>query len=79
MCQVRGSKMATGQLRDPGRGKTFFSSQKHPDGPAQWPTHSPIQCVPGGLSPGLKRLGRKTDRSAYTLRLGYKNQPFNDV
>jgi hypothetical protein len=27
------------------------------------PTQPPIQCVPGALSPGLKRLGDETDRS----------------
>jgi hypothetical protein len=27
------------------------------------PTQPPIQCVPGALSPGVKRLGREADHS----------------
>jgi hypothetical protein len=33
-------------------------------GPAPRPTQSPIQMVPGGLSPGVKRPWRESNRSS---------------
>jgi hypothetical protein len=27
------------------------------------PTHSPVQCVPGAVTPGVKQPGREADRS----------------
>jgi hypothetical protein len=46
---------------NPGRGKIFlfFTMSR----PALRPTHPPIQWVPGALSPGAKRPGRKADHS----------------
>jgi hypothetical protein len=37
----------------------FYTSSR----PALGPTQSPIQWVPGALSPGVKRPGREADRS----------------
>jgi hypothetical protein len=34
-----------------------------PSRPTLWPTHPPIQTVPGALSPGVKRQGREADYS----------------
>jgi hypothetical protein len=31
--------------------------------PALGPTHSPIQCIPGALPPGVERSGREADHS----------------
>jgi hypothetical protein len=43
-------------------GARFFSSQRHPDG--FWGPPSLLSNgYPGGLSPGVKRLGREADHS----------------
>jgi hypothetical protein len=40
-------------------GSRIFSSPRRPD----WPTQTPIQLVPGALSPGVNRQGREADHS----------------
>jgi hypothetical protein len=42
----------------PGRNNDLFCSTPRPDR-LWWPIQLPIQWVPGALSPGVKRLGRK--------------------
>jgi hypothetical protein len=68
----RGVCIATGYGLDdrgvgssnPGRVKNFvFSTSSRP---ALGPTQSPIQWVPGALSPGVKRPGREADHSPAT-------------
>jgi hypothetical protein len=50
-----------GRSSSPGRIKNFlFSTSSRPV--LGW-TQPPIQCVPGALSPGVKRPGRETDHS----------------
>jgi hypothetical protein len=51
-----------GRSSSPGRGKIFLLSTS--SRPALGPTHSPIEWVPGALSPGLKRLRRSRPTSA---------------
>jgi hypothetical protein len=50
-----------GQISNPGRGTTFFSSPV--SRPAVGSTQPPIQWVPRALSPGEKRQGREADHS----------------
>jgi hypothetical protein len=50
-----------GRSSNPGRSKNFlFSTSSRP---ALGPTQTPIQWVPGVLSPGLKRQRREADSS----------------
>jgi hypothetical protein len=49
-----------GRLSIPGRGKRF-SLCSTASRPALEPTQPAIQCVPGALSPELKRPGREAD------------------
>jgi hypothetical protein len=57
--------IATGYgLEGRGRGKTFILSRSSRSLPG--PTQPPIQCVPGALSPGVKRPGREVDHTPPT-------------
>jgi hypothetical protein len=49
-------------LTSPGRGWDFllFTTETRP---ALGPTQAPIQWVPGGSFPGIKRPGRETDHT----------------
>jgi hypothetical protein len=56
--------IATGYGLDDGRVKNFLFSTSSRQ--AMGSTQPPIQCVPGALSPGIKRPGRETDHSPPT-------------
>jgi hypothetical protein len=45
------------EIRVPVGSRIFFKSSR----PFLWPAQPPIQCVPGALSPGVKRPGREAD------------------
>jgi hypothetical protein len=52
-----------GRSSSPGRVKNFLFTSSRPD---LGPTLPPIECVPGALSPGIKRQEREADQSPQT-------------
>jgi len=59
---------------NPGRDNKLYFSPQRPY--RLWDTHLSIQCVPGTLSPAVKRLGHEADRLHTSIAEGKNEESY---